>query len=193
MMAGTRAVDRVRAVRLGPPGVRLDRKPDGTRYVQSIHPLGDYPVKLTDRLDYWASQAPDRTLYAKRINGGEWRNISYAEAQGLARNIAQALVNRGLSAERPIAILSGNDLEHALLSLGAMYAAVPFRPHLGWLLAALVRFRQASLHPRSRQARPRLRFERPEVPARHRRRSTPWRRTRRHRRPAAWRYAVLRT
>jgi feruloyl-CoA synthase len=127
-MTDGKTVRPTRNVRLGPSGVRLDRKPDGTRYVQSIHPLGEYPVKLTDRLDYWAVHAPNRTLYAKRIDGGEWRKITYAEAQGLARNIAQALVNRGLSAERPIAILSGNDLEHALLSLGAMYAAVPFAP-----------------------------------------------------------------
>src|SRR5437763_11116196 len=118
----------VRHVRLGPSGVRLERRPDGTRYVQATHPLGEYPERLTDRLDYWAVHAPERTLFAKRLNGGEWRRISYAEAQALARNIAQALVNRGLSPDRPIAILSGNDLEHALLSLGAMYAAVPFAP-----------------------------------------------------------------
>jgi feruloyl-CoA synthase len=118
----------VRPVHLGPSGVRVEKTPDGTRYVQATHPLGEYPVKLTDRLDYWATHAPDRTLYAKRTPTGAWRRISYAEARGLARNIAQALVNRGLSTERPIAILSGNDLEHALLSLGAMYAAVPFAP-----------------------------------------------------------------
>jgi feruloyl-CoA synthase len=118
----------VRPVHLGPSGVRVETAPNGTRYVQATHPLGDYPVKLTDRLDHWAINAPDRTLYAKRTRTGEWRRISYAEARGLARNIAQALVNRGLSTERPIAILSGNDLEHALLSLGAMYAAVPFAP-----------------------------------------------------------------
>ncbi len=46
----------------------------------------------------------------------------------MARRIGQALVNRGLSAERPIAIVSGNDLEHAMLALGAMYAGVPFSP-----------------------------------------------------------------
>jgi feruloyl-CoA synthase len=118
----------VRQVRLGPSGVSLERGPDGVRYVSATQPLGDYPVKLTDRLDYWAIHAPDRTLYAKRTNSGDWRRVSYAEARELARNIGQALTNRGLSPERPIAILSGNDIEHALLSLGAMYAGVPFAP-----------------------------------------------------------------
>src|SRR5580698_6411866 len=118
----------VRPVNLGPSGVRVDKTPDGVRYVQATQPLGDYPVKLTDRLEHWAIHAPDRTIFAKRDSSGEWRRITFAEARELARNIAQALINRGLSPERPIAILSGNDLEHALLSLGAMYAGVPFAP-----------------------------------------------------------------
>src|SRR5580692_4905860 len=118
----------VRPVHLGPGGVRVEKTPAGVRYVKATQALGDYPVKLTDRLEHWAKQAPERTLYAKRTSSGEWRRISYAEAHGLARNIGQAIINRGLSPERPIAILSGNDLEHALLSLGAMYAGVPFVP-----------------------------------------------------------------
>jgi feruloyl-CoA synthase len=118
----------VRPVHLGPSEVRIDKTEAGVRYVQSTQPLGPYPVKLTDRLEYWAIHAPNRTLYAKRTPTGEWRRITYSEARELARNIGQALVNRGLSTERPIAILSGNDLEYALLSLGAMYAGVPFAP-----------------------------------------------------------------
>ncbi len=43
-----------------------------------------------------------------------------------ARAIGQALLDRGLSAQRPLTILSGNDLEHLQLSLGAMWAGVPF-------------------------------------------------------------------
>lgn len=118
----------VRFVRLGPSGVNVRKTPEGVYYVQSTQPLGEYPVSLTDRLDYWAEHAPDRTLFAKRTAAGEWRRVSFAEAQGVARNIGQSLVNRGLSPDRPIAILSGNDIEQALLSLGAMYAGVPFAP-----------------------------------------------------------------
>jgi len=118
----------VRHVHLGPGGVSMEKTAEGVRYVRATNSLGEYPVRLTDRLDYWAIHAPDRTLFARRDNGGEWRRVSYAEARHVGRNIGQALVNRGLSAERPIAILSGNDIEHALLCLGAMYAGVPFAP-----------------------------------------------------------------
>src|SRR4029077_9353376 len=69
---------------------------------------------------------PDRTLVAKRRNGGDWRRVSYAEALASARAIAQALLERGLSAERPVVILSDNDIEHLLLALGAMLAGVPY-------------------------------------------------------------------
>jgi feruloyl-CoA synthase len=38
--------------------------------------------------------------------------LSYAEVLDRARRIGQSLLDRGLSAERPLLILSGNDLEH---------------------------------------------------------------------------------
>jgi feruloyl-CoA synthase len=96
--------------------------------VVSTEPLQPYPVRLTDRLLHWAAVAPERTLAAKRQPGSEWRHISYAQALQSARCIAQALLDRGLSAQRPVAILSDNDLEHLLLGLGAMLAGVPYAP-----------------------------------------------------------------
>ncbi|HEY4085187.1 MAG TPA: feruloyl-CoA synthase, partial [Bryobacteraceae bacterium] len=51
-----------------------------------------------------------------------------AETRRRARAIAQSMIDRGLSFERPIAILSGNSLEHGLLALGAMYAGVMYAP-----------------------------------------------------------------
>jgi feruloyl-CoA synthase len=84
---------------------------------------------MTDRLRHWATQAPQRCLVARREGGsGAWRYVSYAQAWEAARSIAQALIDRGLSAERPVAILSENGIEHLLLGLGAMLAGVPFAP-----------------------------------------------------------------
>jgi len=97
-------------------------------YVRPNYPLGSYADKLTERLDHWAVAAPDRVFLAERDENAEWRKITYAETRAEARNIAEALLARPLSAERPIAILSGNDIEHALLALGAMYAGIPFAP-----------------------------------------------------------------
>jgi feruloyl-CoA synthase len=83
-------------------------------------------------LDYWAEHAPDRVFLGQRNLGqhgaGGWRTCTYAETRSIARKIAHALLKKPLSADRPIAILSGNDIEHALLGLGAMYAGVPYAP-----------------------------------------------------------------
>jgi feruloyl-CoA synthase len=85
-------------------------------------------VRLTDALDEWAERTPDRTYLAQRNESGSWRTVSYADARSRVRSIAQALLNRGLSQERPILILSGNGIDHGLLALGAMYAGVIYAP-----------------------------------------------------------------
>ena len=118
----------MREARMGVADVVWKRGGDGAWYVRSAHPLGAYPSKMTERLDHWAALAPERTFLAQRTAAGKWRTLSYAEAQSAGRGIGQALVNRGLSAERPVAILSGNDIEHALLGIGAMYAGIPYAP-----------------------------------------------------------------
>ena len=97
-------------------------------YVRSTLELGSYPRRMTDRLDYWAEHTPDRTFIAQRTKEGPWRKLTYAQARASARGIGQALAARGLSSKRPIAILSGNDLDHALLGFGAMYAGIPYSP-----------------------------------------------------------------
>jgi feruloyl-CoA synthase len=101
---------------------------DGSTLVTSTEALQPYPVRLTDRLLHWAAVEPDHTLAAKRHQGGDWRRISYAQALHSARCIAQALIDMKLSVDRPVAILSDNDLEQLLLGLGAMIAGVPFAP-----------------------------------------------------------------
>ncbi|WP_244670582.1 feruloyl-CoA synthase [Rhodoplanes elegans] len=110
----------------GPSEVELIRRDDGVMIVRSPHPLPPYHRSMTDRLDHWAAVAPDRPYLAERDGTGAWRHVTYAEARSLARSIAQALIDRGLSPERPLAILSGNSIDHALLGLGAMIAGVPY-------------------------------------------------------------------
>ena len=120
---------RYRALPLGGSlEANLTHRADGSTLVVSREVLGPYPERLTDRFLRWAESAPERTLVAKRVQGGEWRRVSYAEALQSARSIAQALLDLGLSVERPVVILSDNDIEHLLFALGAMLAGVPYAP-----------------------------------------------------------------
>jgi len=103
----------------------------GVHYLQADQELQAYPERMTDRLRHWAETVPERSFMARRVqlpdtSFGDWQHLSYAEAWATARRIAQAILNRGLSVERPVLILSENSLEHALLSLGCMVAGVPY-------------------------------------------------------------------
>ena len=122
-----------RPLRFGVTRVTLKNGVPGTHYLKADQELQAYPDRLTDRFQHWATNKPNQTLFARRVklaDGtlGDWRHVTYAQAWATARNIAQALINRGLNAERPVVILSENSLEHALLALGCMVAGVPFVP-----------------------------------------------------------------
>jgi feruloyl-CoA synthase len=119
---------RYRKIRFGISAV--DIKPDGkgNTLIRTIEPLTDYPKRFHDRLKYWAQTTPDRTFMAKRDASGQWRHMTYAQALEASRHVGQALLNRGLSVERPVLILSENDLEHAMLALGCYYAGIPYCP-----------------------------------------------------------------
>jgi feruloyl-CoA synthase len=108
--------------------VQIEQDADGIIRAHAPETLGPYPTTLTARLDEWADRAPQRTLFAARGPDRRWRHLTYADARARARAIAQALLDRDLSPVRPIVILSGNDLEHALLALAAMYAGIPYAP-----------------------------------------------------------------
>ncbi|MBU4611844.1 feruloyl-CoA synthase [Achromobacter sp. GG226] len=118
-----------RAVRLGGSlKAFFEDREDGSLLVRSAEPLGEYPARLTDRLIAGAQAHGDRVIMARRGADGEWVELTWAEALARARRIAQALLDRGLSAERPVMILCGNGLEHFELGLGAMLAGIPFAP-----------------------------------------------------------------
>jgi feruloyl-CoA synthase len=117
----------LRPISFGDISVAIERRDDGTIYLSPTLPLADYPDRITDCLHRWAKEAPDRIFVAERAGAG-WREVTYAQMLDSARHIASALLKRGLSAERPIVILSGNSIDHALLSFGALYAGIPVCP-----------------------------------------------------------------
>ena len=118
----------LRPVRLGPASVDIERRADGTMVLRSPRALEAYPEKLTERLAHWANAAPERIFLAQRDRAGGWRSVTYGDAYTRVGAIAAALLERELSPERPIAILSGNDIEHALLGLAAMHVGIPYAP-----------------------------------------------------------------
>ncbi|MFL9869264.1 feruloyl-CoA synthase [Paraburkholderia fungorum] len=117
-----------RRVSFGVGPLEVTEAANGVLRVRSTTPLGPYPERVIDRLFEHAAAAPERTLVARRGPDGQWQHISYAQAAAAARSIGEVLLARGLSAERPVAILSGNSLQHALVALGCMCAGVPYAP-----------------------------------------------------------------
>src|SRR5580698_10476997 len=117
--------DRVRPVRLRTSGATAHPLADGAILVRSDEPLGPYPQVLTDRLIHWAELSPNKICIAKREADGEWRKLTYAQVLQAVTNIGQALLDRGLSEDRPVAILSENDLEHFLLMLAGQHVGIP--------------------------------------------------------------------
>ena len=113
-------------LRLAPATVEVERK-NGNIYLRSPQKLAPYVRCITEWLVQWSDKQPTRTFLAERKGEG-WRKLSYRETYGAVRRIAQALLDQGLSAERPVAILSDNSIDHALLALGAMHVGIPIAP-----------------------------------------------------------------
>jgi len=117
-------------MRFGVTRAQVRQGEGGTVYLQADQPLQPFPKRMTDRLLHWAQATPQRLFMARRRRNadgsrGDWETVTYAQALSAARSIGQALLDRGLDPERPVAILSENSLEHGLLALGCLYAGIP--------------------------------------------------------------------
>jgi feruloyl-CoA synthase len=107
--------------------VRVERAGHAT-YVKAEGHLSGWPARLTDKIDQWAAETPDRPFLAQRDASHRWRSLTYREFRDGVRRVAQGLLDAGLDGSRSIAILSGNSIDHALLAYGAMYAGIPHAP-----------------------------------------------------------------
>src|ERR1700754_2070049 len=109
--------------------IAVERRPDGVVILKSRIPLQPYEKHIPASLAKWAKEAPERTWLAQR--GGadrQWRKVSYGEAKRIVDGLTQGLLNLGLGEGRPVAILSGNSIEHALMTQAAMQARLPAAP-----------------------------------------------------------------
>ncbi|MBU1175912.1 MAG: feruloyl-CoA synthase [Alphaproteobacteria bacterium] len=116
-----------RPVRLGRFTATLQSRADGTAIVRPDGALGPYPRSIVDSLEAWAARTPDATLIAER-DGDGWRRLSYAEVMARLPPLAQALLDAGISTERPLVVISGNEIEHFLLGMAAIWVGVPYAP-----------------------------------------------------------------
>ena len=118
----------VRKVRMRTSGASMRPLPGGGFLITPDEALRPYPKVLTDRMMHWAEVSPQKVCIAKRGADGQWRTLTYEQVWESIRAIGQGLLDRGLSAERPVAILSENDLEHFLLTLAGQHVGIPTAP-----------------------------------------------------------------
>ncbi len=114
-------------LRFAPATVDVERRADGAIVLRSPQPLGAYERNVGEWLVKWAREVPERVFLAERA-GESWRRVAYAQALDAARRIGQALLERGLGPDKPVAILADNSVDHGLLTLGAMHVGVPVAP-----------------------------------------------------------------
>src|SRR6266511_5908118 len=114
-------------LRFAPAKVNHEKRADGSLILRSPQKLGPYARCVTEWLSQWSDRTPDGVFLAERKHDG-WRKLSYRETYGDVRRIGQALLDLGLGKDRPVAILSDNSIDHALLALGAMHVGVPVAP-----------------------------------------------------------------
>ncbi|UGS35562.1 feruloyl-CoA synthase [Capillimicrobium parvum] len=111
------------------PRILAEERPDGTLILRSADPLGAYPPSLVHAFRAQSEAHPDRVFAAERAPGAEpWTTLTWGDARTRADGVAQALLDRGLGADRPLMILSGNSLAHLVMALGALTAGVPVLP-----------------------------------------------------------------
>jgi len=117
----------LRAVDYAPVDVTFEKAADGSLRLGSRTPLDPYDPSLAKLFGSAVERAPGRVFLAERA-GEPWRTLTYEQARALVDALAAALIERGLSAERPLMILSGNAIEHALLMLAGFTAGIPVSP-----------------------------------------------------------------
>lgn len=108
------------------PAITADRRADGSVILKSTTPLRGSARCIGDWLEHWARQAPDRIFLADRVSAdAPWATVTYSDALKQVRSTAAWILAQGLSAERPLVILSDNSVEHALFALAAQHVGVP--------------------------------------------------------------------
>jgi feruloyl-CoA synthase len=117
----------LRPIAYTPPRVVCERSSDGVLRYRSTEPVAAHDPSLARLFRAAVERNPAGIFLAER-EGGLWRKLTYAAARPVVDALAAGLIERGLSAERPVMILSANSIDHALLTLAGHTAGVPVAP-----------------------------------------------------------------
>lgn len=110
-----------------PARVDIERRAGGVFILRSPDPLRPYVRCLAEYLERWSTEKPNDVFLAQR-DGEDWRKTTWAETRRMVHAIATSLLERGVSADHPVIVLSDNSIEHGLLALAAMHVGVPIVP-----------------------------------------------------------------
>ncbi|MDB5825347.1 MAG: feruloyl-CoA synthase [Herminiimonas sp.] len=109
------------------PAVNLQLRDDGSMLLSSRQALLPHARSIGTWLEQWAASAPDRPFLLERASaGGPWQGVTYGEARKKVRQIASALLAMDLKPGQPVAVLSDNGVEHALLMLACLHVGIPY-------------------------------------------------------------------
>ena len=112
-----------------PRDIAVDRRADGAIVLRSRIPLQPIAPHIPALLARWAAERPDQTWIAQRKGAArQWRHVSYSQGKALVDSLTQALLNLAVPDGRTVALLSGNSIEHALLTQAGMQARLPVAP-----------------------------------------------------------------
>jgi feruloyl-CoA synthase len=117
-----------RPIAYAAPRIACEKAADGSLRCRSIEPLGRYDASVARLFQRAVERNPGGLFLAERAADGGWRKVTYEAAQATVDALAQSLIERGLSAGRPVMILSGNGIDHALLTLAGHTAGIPVAP-----------------------------------------------------------------
>lgn len=111
--------------------VNVERRDDGSIILTSPHPRAEASKNLLEPLKKWALERPDATFLAQRDEGDAWERLTWGEAKLKVWSLAAGLMARGIGGkgnDAPLVILSGNSIDHAMMTFGAILAGAPATP-----------------------------------------------------------------
>ena len=121
-------IERESDVLFSAPDAEVSNRPDGAKIFRSRQALPAYERCVGEWLVQHARITPDRDFLCEREShepGALWRKLTYRRALAKVEAIGTWILERGLNAETPFAVLSDNSIDHALISLACAHVGVP--------------------------------------------------------------------